>query len=125
MLTTGGITALVLIIIVFLYISVPRIEQEGMANLEEIGRMQYDVHGSYDGINKYEGPTYRSEHTNDSYNSEMIDVNSRAHFYNSTLFKPECCGISNASSSRGCACTNNQQMSFLASRGGNGSTSYM
>ncbi len=41
-------------------------------------------------------------------------------FYANNKFTPECCSSSSASSSNGCPCVTEEQVKFLASRGGNG-----
>jgi hypothetical protein len=45
------------------------------------------------------------------------------YFWANNKFKPECCDYSSVSGDGGCACVTDEQMKYLATRGGNRSTS--
>ena len=45
------------------------------------------------------------------------------YFWANNKFTPECCDYSSVSGDNGCACVTDEQMKYLASRGGNRSTS--
>ena len=77
------------------------------------------------GLNQYDFSKHGVEHNKGNVQSQPANpmMPGQKYFWANNKFTPECCDYSTVSGTNGCACVTDEQMKYLASRGGNRSNS--
>ena len=77
------------------------------------------------GLNQYDFSKHGVKHNRGTVQNQPKNpmTPGQKYFWANNKFTPECCDYSSVSGDNGCACVTDEQMKYLASRGGNRSSS--